>query len=66
MNTNDHNPAQNSTENANQEHQEKLNRDLDSFVVKLIKPVGIVGIIIGLAILIAFWVWVIHWLYKIW
>jgi hypothetical protein len=66
MNTKDNNPERNSTENAYEEHQAKLNRDLDSFVVKLIKPVGITGIIIGLAILIAFWVWVIHWLYKIW
>jgi hypothetical protein len=48
------------------EHNAALNRDLDSFSIKLIKTVGIVGVILGLIIVIAFWVWVIRWLYKIW
>ncbi|MFN5911836.1 MAG: hypothetical protein ACK45H_10910 [Bacteroidota bacterium] len=50
----------------NYEHDAGLNRDLDSFGLKLIKAVGLVGVILGLAILIAFWVWVIRWLYKVW
>jgi hypothetical protein len=50
----------------NYEHNAGLNRDLDSFGIKLIKVVGVVGIILGLLILIAFWVWVIRWLYQIW
>jgi hypothetical protein len=47
-------------------HNSELNRNLDSFSVKLIKAAGIVGIVLGCLILIAFWVWVIRWLYKIW
>jgi hypothetical protein len=50
----------------NYEHDASLNRDLDTFSIKLIKVVGVVGIILGLLILIAFWVWVIRWLYQIW
>lgn len=50
----------------NYEHDASLNRDLDTFGIKLIKVVGIAGIVIGVAILVAFWVWVIRWLYKVW
>jgi hypothetical protein len=50
----------------NYEHNAQLNRQLDSFSIKLIKAVGIVGVILGLLILIAFWVWVIRWLFKVW
>jgi hypothetical protein len=50
----------------NYEHNAVLNRDLDSFGLKLIKIVGVAGIIIGITILIAFWVWVIRWLYQVW
>jgi hypothetical protein len=50
----------------NYEHNALLNRDLDSFGLKLIKIVGVAGIIIGITILIAFWVWVIRWLYQVW
>jgi hypothetical protein len=46
------------------EHDDALNKELDSFSIKLIKVVGVFGVIIGLAILIAFWVWVIKWLYS--
>jgi hypothetical protein len=53
-------------DNENYAHNARLNRDLDLFSIKLIKVVGIVGVILGLLILIAFWVWVIRWLYKIW
>ena len=50
----------------NYEHNASLNRDLDSYGIKLIKIVGVAGIVIGIAILIAFWVWVIRWLYQVW
>lgn len=49
----------------NYEHAATLNRDLDSYSIKLIKVVGVAGIIIGIAILVAFWYWVIKLLYKI-
>jgi hypothetical protein len=50
----------------NYEHDAELQRDLDRFGMKLIKSVGVVGIILGLLILIAFWVWVIRWIYQVW
>jgi len=53
-------------EDKNYEHDATLNRDLDSFGFKLIKAVGAVGVIIGLLIVIAFWIWVIRWLYQVW
>jgi hypothetical protein len=53
-------------EDQNFEHNANLNRALDSFSVKLIKIVGFAGVILGLIILIAFWYWVIHWLYQVW
>jgi hypothetical protein len=49
----------------NNDKDQDLNRDLDSYSVKLIKTVGIIGIIIGFAIVIAFWYWVFKMLYKI-
>jgi hypothetical protein len=48
------------------ENDSRINKELDNFSVKLIKVVGVVGIILGLLILIAFWVWVIRWLYQVW
>jgi hypothetical protein len=53
-------------EDKNFDHDATLNRDLDSFGFKLIKIVGGAAIIIGIGILIAFWVWVIRWLYQVW
>jgi len=53
-------------EDQNYQHNANLNRDLDTFGVKLIKIVGVFGIVVGIAILGAFWVWVIRWLYQIW
>lgn len=53
-------------EDKNFDHDATLNRDLDSFGFKLIKIVGGDAIIIGIAILVAFWVWVIRWLYQVW
>ena len=53
-------------EDKNFDHDAKLNRDLDSFGFKLIKIVGGAALIIGLVILVAFWIWVIRWLYQVW
>lgn len=53
-------------EDKNYEHDATLNRDLDSFGIKLIKAVGAVGVVLGLLIVIAFWIWVIRWLYQVW
>lgn len=47
------------------QHTADLNKNLDIFSIKLIKVVGVVGAIIGIAILVAFWYWVIKMLYKI-
>jgi hypothetical protein len=49
----------------NNDKDQDLNRDLDSYSVKLIKTVGVIGIVIGFAIVIAFWYWVFKMLYKI-
>jgi hypothetical protein len=53
-------------EDKNFDHDATLNRDLDSFGFKLIKIVGGAALIIGIGILVAFWVWVIRWLYQVW
>lgn len=47
------------------QHTADLNKNLDVFSIKLIKVVGVIGTIIGIAILVAFWYWVIKMLYKI-
>ena len=47
------------------QHTADLNKNLDIFSIKLIKVVGVVGSIIGIAILVAFWYWVMKMLYKI-
>jgi hypothetical protein len=47
------------------QHTADLNKNLDIFSIKLIKVVGVVGTIIGIAILVAFWYWVMKMLYKI-
>jgi hypothetical protein len=53
-------------EDKNYEHDATLNRDLDSCGFKLIKAVGAVATVVGLLIVIAFWIWVIRWLYQVW
>lgn len=47
------------------QHKADLNKNLDIFSIRLIKVVGVVGAIIGIAILVAFWYWVMKMLYKI-
>jgi hypothetical protein len=59
-------PFRRKVDDQNYEHDASLNRSLDSYGVKLIKVVGIAGIVIGIGILVAFWVWVIRWLYQVW
>ncbi len=53
------------TNEQNTDHNDALNRDLDRFSMKLIKVVGVFGLIIGIVILVAFWYWVIKMLYKV-
>lgn len=53
-------------EDVNYSHDAELNRSLDSFGIKIIKAVGITATIIGICILVAIWVWIIRWLYKVW
>lgn len=43
----------------------KSGDDLDAYRTRLIKVVGIIGVVIGFAILIAFWFWVFKQLYKV-
>jgi hypothetical protein len=45
-------------------HDQKLDQELDLFGVKLIKIIGVAGAIIGIAILVAFWIWVLKWMYD--
>lgn len=47
------------------ENDVKLEKSLDKYAYWLIKVIGVVGIIMGLAILGAFWYWVIKMLFKI-
>jgi hypothetical protein len=46
-------------------HEEKLQKEIDIFGIKLIKIVGVVGIFLGLIILSSFWFWVIRLLFKV-
>lgn len=46
-------------------HEKGLQQDLDRYSVRLIKVVGVVGAALGLAIIIAFWYWVMRMLYSI-
>jgi len=47
------------------EHNMKLEKSLDMYSIKLIKVIGIAGVIIGLIILGAFWYWVLKMLFKV-
>ncbi len=46
-------------------NEEKIQKEIDIFGIKLIKIVGFVGIFLGLIILSSFWFWVIKMLYKV-
>lgn len=46
-------------------HEKSLQQDRDRYGVRLIKVVGVVGAALGLAIIIAFWYWVMRMLYSI-
>jgi hypothetical protein len=45
-------------------HDQKLDQELDLFGVKLIKVIGVAGAIIGIVILLAFWIWIFKWMYD--
>jgi hypothetical protein len=47
------------------DHHTHLQQSLDRYGVMLIKVVGVVGVIIGLVILIAFWYWLLRKLFTI-
>ena len=47
------------------EHDVKLDKSLDKYSIWLIKVVGVVGVIMGLAILGSFWFWVMKMLFKV-
>lgn len=44
-------------------YDQKLDQELDYFGVKLIKAIGIVGVIIGVIIIVLFWIWIFKKLY---
>jgi hypothetical protein len=46
-------------------NEEKIQKEIDIFGIKLIKIAGVVGIFLGLIILSSFWFWVIKMLYKV-
>ena len=46
-------------------NEEKIQKEIDIFGIKLFKIVGVVGIFLGLIILSSFWFWVIKMLYKV-
>ena len=45
-------------------HDQKLDQQLDLFGVKLIKVIGVIGAIIGVVIIVAFWIWIFKWMYD--
>lgn len=51
--------------NLEEDHRRRWNNNLDNFLLRLTKSVGVVAVIIGFAIIIAFWIWVIKMLYKV-
>lgn len=51
--------------NLEEDHRRRWNNNLDNFLLRLTKTVGVVAVIIGFAIIIAFWIWVIKMLYKV-
>ena len=50
--------------NQQESHDQKLDQGLDLFGAKLIKVIGVIGAIIGVAIIVAFWIWIFKWLYD--
>jgi hypothetical protein len=45
-------------------HDQKVDQELDLFGVKLIKVIGVIGAIIGIVIIVAFWIWIFKWMYN--
>lgn len=50
--------------NLEEAHDQRQDHELDRFGMKLIKGIGIFGVILGGVILIAFWYWIIRLLYN--
>lgn len=48
-----------------EENNLKLNTELDNYGIKLIKVIGVFGLIAGIVILVALFIWVITKLYKL-
>jgi hypothetical protein len=48
-----------------EENDLQLEKGLDNYTSKLVKVVGVFGVILGAAILVAFWYWVIKMLFKV-
>ncbi len=46
-------------------NEQKIQKEIDVFGVKLIKVVGVFGVILGMIIISAFWYWVITKLFKL-
>ena len=46
-------------------NEQKTQKEIDVFGVKLIKVVGVFGVILGMIIISAFWYWVITKLFKL-
>lgn len=40
-------------------HEQRMQHDLDRYGLKLIKVIGVVGAVMGLMILVAFWYWLL-------
>lgn len=48
-----------------EENNLKLNTELDNYGIKLIKVIGVFGLIAGIVILVALFIWAITKLYKL-
>jgi len=48
-----------------EENNLKLNTELDNYGIKLIKVIGVFGLIAGIVILLALFIWAITKLYKL-
>lgn len=46
-------------------NEQKIQKEIEVFGVKLIKVVGVFGVILGMIIISAFWYWVITKLFKL-
>jgi hypothetical protein len=47
-----------------EQHDQSQDHEIDRFGVKLIKGIGVFGVILGAIILVAFWYWLFRLLYN--